>query len=289
MSAPLDHQASFPLSAPPERVFRALTTATELARWFAEHVRVDVRPGGAFHFWGRATPGTATAGDATQTVLSVEPDRALSFSWTVWGAPSQVHWSVAADGEGSKLEIRHVIAGALPFANNRHVIHDLWLLYAGNLRAHVEDSDNVVLPDFTTDKPEVRVSIEIAAPPAKIFRALLDPATLDRWLHAASHVDVATGAYSYGWKYEVEGKPVLGGPTRILELVEDRKLVHDWTDWRNDPAKPLTRVTWLLEPLAGGARTRLTLVHDGFAMPVDRGDYQQGWEGFLSALPAQLG
>jgi len=288
MTTRFEHHASFPLPVHPERAFRALVEPVELARWFAEHARVEPRPGGAFRFWGRATPGTATERDATQTTLAIEPGRAIAFSWTLWGAPTEVRWTIEAAEDGSKLDVVHVISGELPFANAKHAIDDLWRLHAGNLRAHLGGGDHVVLPDFTTDKPEVRVVIEIAAPPAKVFRALLDPAILDRWLHATARVDVASGEYSYGWNYDVDGKPVVGGPTRIIELVENNKLVHDWTDWRNDPAKPLTRVTWLLEPLAGGARTRLTLVHDGFAHPVDRSDYQQGWQGFLSALPAAL-
>jgi hypothetical protein len=91
--------------------------------------------------------------------------------------------------------------------------------------------------------------------------------------------DLERREISYGWHYTVEGRGVDGGPTRILELVENHKLVTDWPDWRGDPAKPSTRVTWLLEPLAGGKRTRLTIVHDGFAHAADRGDYQQGWAG----------
>jgi uncharacterized protein YndB with AHSA1/START domain len=280
-----EHHASFPLPVSPDRAFRALVEPGELTRWFAEHARVEPRSGGAFRFWGRATPGIATEREAAQQLVAFEPGRALAFSWSLWGVATEVRWTVIADDAGSKLEIAHAVSGALPFANGAHVIDDLWRMHASNLAEHLRGGDNVVLADFATDKPEIRLSIEIAAPPAKVFRALLDPKILDRWLKGAAKVDVATRAYSYGWSYEVEGRKVDGGPGKILELVENQKLVHDWTDWRGDPAKPLTRVTWLLDALAGGTRTRLTIIHDGFEHPVDRSDYQQGWGGFLEALP----
>ena len=133
-------------------------------------------------------------------------------------------------------------------------------------------------------KPEVRSSIEIAAPPAKVWRALLEPELMNKWLFGAAAVDRSRRAYSYGWKYDYEGKNVLGGPTKILELVENEKLVTDWPDWRGDEKKPVTKVTWTLEALDGGKRTRVTVVHDGFEYVADQGDYLAGWAGFLHKL-----
>ena len=95
---------------------------------------------------------------------------------------------------------------------------------------------------------------------------------------------IAIGTCSYGWRYDIEGRSVEGGPTKILELVENEKLVTDWPDWRGEPDQPTTRVTWLLEPLGDGKVTRLTIVNDGFGAPVDRSDYQQGWFGFADQL-----
>jgi uncharacterized protein YndB with AHSA1/START domain len=286
-----EHRASFPLAASPERSFRALVDAGELEKWFAEHASVEARVGGAYRFFGGATLGAPKEQDATQRLTSFEPGRALSFRWTVHGVATYVAYTLKSGetADTSKLEIVHTVFGELPFRNPKHVIADLWSTYAGNLREHLEGGRHVVLPDFSGAKAEVRVSIEIAAPPAKVFRALLDPALIDRWLGGAARVDLASRTYSYGWKYDVEGRSVAGGPTRILEMVENQKLVTDWPDWRGDAQKPDSRVTWLLEPLGPeGNRTRLTLIHDGFELVADRGDYQQGWGGFLDALKALI-
>jgi len=94
------------------------------------------------------------------------------------------------------------------------------------------------------------------------------------------------GRYSYGWTYEYGGRSVAGGPTRILDLVPNERLVTDWPDWRGDPTRPTTRVAWLLEPL--GRKTRVTVVHGDFARTADISDYPFGWPGFLSQLKAHL-
>jgi uncharacterized protein YndB with AHSA1/START domain len=282
MSNGFEHTTTIDLPAPPARVFRALTDVDELRAWFATAAAVEVRPGGAYHFWGEATLGAPGAGD--QRITALELDRTLAFSWTLQGVPTEVAYRLTGDGETTKLEVRHAIRGALPYRRPDHVVADLWRIHGGNLGEHLRASGGVVLPDFTSGHPEVRAAIEIAAPPAKVWRALTEPALMNQWLGGAAKVDLPGGALSYGWSYEVEGRQVAGGPTRIIELVEHRRLVTDWPDWRGDPDKPSTRVTWELEPLAGGARTRVTVIHTGFEHPVDRSDYQQGWAQFLEML-----
>lgn len=224
---------------------------------------------------------------AEGTVSSADP--------SVWTSPGAEVSEVAAvtsdsglvgpDGAACTLHINHAVYGDLPFASPRHAIEDLWRLHTGNLMVLLLDDPNLVLPDFTRSTAEVIVSVEIAAPPAKVFRALTVPELMTRWLGTAAKVDLATGAYSYGFSYKVEGKQVEGGPTRILEIVPDKKLVTDWPDWRGDLEKPKTHVTWELTPLPpDGRRTRLTLTHAGFAHPVDRSDYQQGWGYFVNGV-----
>lgn len=291
MTAPsLSHPFSISLPASSERFFRALTDPAELQHWFANHAEVDL-PGGVYRFHGPAVLGTPAEG--TQQLLSFEPGSALRYRWSIHGVETEVGYRIVpdapadgADGEQKcTLHISHDVYGQLPFASPKYAIDDLWRLITGNLRSHLEGDANVVLPDFTRDTAEVVVSIEIAATPAKVFRTLLDPALMTRWLGSVARVDLETREYSYGMSYQIEGKTVQGGPTRILELVPDEKLVTDWPDWRGDLEKPKTHITWALAPLPpDGRRTRLTLTHAGFAHPVDRSDYQQGWGYFLDMV-----
>lgn len=287
MSPSFEHEFTFKLPAPPARVYRALTEPAELRRWFAEHAEVEPRLGGTYRFWGKATLGAPREPTRDQVLTALQPGHGLKFGWTIQGVPTEVAYTVKPGEEGpetSVLEIRHAVRGALPFRKPRHVIDDLWRIHTGNLKDHLRESTHVTLPDFTSGAPELRASIEIAAPPAKVYRALLVPELMNRWLFGAARVDVERGEISYGWNYTCEGRDVAGGPTRILEKVENERLVTDWTDWRGDPDKPMTRVTWLLEPLQDGRHTRVTVIHDRFEHPVDRSDYLQGWAGFLGML-----
>lgn len=63
-----------------------------------------------------------------------------------------------------------------------------------------------------------------------------------------------------------------GGPTKILDIVTNERLVTDWLDWRGDITRPLTRLAWLLE--SAGTKTPLTIVHDGFSRTADMSDYR---------------
>jgi uncharacterized protein YndB with AHSA1/START domain len=143
------------------------------------------------------------------------------------------------------------------------------------------------LPDFSAPMPRLRQTVLINTPRDRVFQALLDPAVLDPWLGAQSVVEPQVGGrYSYGWKYEVRGRPVTGGPTKILELVEDTKLVTDWPNWRGDPLMPVQRLTWLFESV--GESTRVILIHEPFERVADISDYPQGWAYFLGALKSRL-
>ena len=286
MSDAFEHTMTISLPADPARTFQALTNSDQLQRWFAVHAQVDPRSGGAYQFWGPATLGAPAAADPAQILSSFESGRSLAFDWPLHGVSTKVTYTVSPGDSAatSQLDIHHAVAGGLPYRRPKHVIEDLWRLHAGNLMTHLQGTTNVLLPDFTGGQPEVRASIEIAAPPARVFRALLEPELMNRWLGGQAKVDLGQRAYSYGWNYDIEGRSVAGGPTRIVEMVENQLLVTDWPDWRGQPDKPSTRVIWQLEPIAGGAHTRVTVIHAGFEHAVDRSDYQQGWGHFLDQL-----
>ena len=77
------------------------------------------------------------------------------------------------------------------------------------------------------------------------------------------------GEYSFGWE---------DGPQKILDIQSNKKLSYSW----EYPDEPDTVVTWKLEGSAG--KTRLTLVHSGFAPNRNMEDYQIGWLHFLNRI-----
>jgi uncharacterized protein YndB with AHSA1/START domain len=286
------HEASFALPASRTRAFAALVEPAALTRWFASDVEVEPRAGGAYRFWGRHSYGVPSYEAATQHITRIEPPRLLAYTWPLHGRDGVV--TLALEEAQSKdaaasttLRVTHALDGALPIPRGAELVDDLWRLQIGNLMTFLSRPGDVCLPDFTDPRPEVRASILIDAPRERVFAALLDPATLNRWIAASASVEPrAGGRYSYGWQYELSGRQVQGGPTRIIELVPNEKLVTDWPDWRGDPNVPHTTVTWLLA--SEGRRTRVTVIHGTFPRTADIGDYPFGWSEFLRQLRSAM-
>jgi len=288
---PWTHDYTCAVTGSAARVFAALTDAHELRRWFAEYVEIDPRVGGTFVFFGKHTYGAPDKRTGRQVITRFEHDRQVGFSWPLEGVKGEVTIELdrdtkAADGDRTRVHVRHAFDDALPTAYGAELVDDLWRLTLGNIESHLRGGAGIVLPDFTDPSVEVRLSIHIDAPRGRVFKALIEPAALNRWIASAADVEPRLGGrYSYSWKYDHAGRQVESGPTKILDFVPDERLVTDWTDWRGDDTRPATRVAWLLAD--EGTGTKLTLIHDGFSRVVDQSDYPFGWVEFMNQLKAE--
>src|SRR5262249_10054020 len=107
-------------------------------------------------------------------------------------------------------------------------------------------------------------SVELAAPPERVFRALTSQEAVGWWVRAGVFdTREWTGGVRVGggWRASgvAKGRPyALEG--EFLEIDPPQRLVHTWRA-AGAPGAPTT-VTYLLERLGGG--TRITLRHTGF-------------------------
>jgi uncharacterized protein YndB with AHSA1/START domain len=146
---------------------------------------------------------------------------------------------------------------------------------------------------------EVRLARTIQAPPARVYRAWLDPDMLRRWLAPGSmsvtrvEGDARVGGTYRVWQADEHGQDVGGFEWELLELVPDERIVFLWRlvgpDRLADRAHD-SRLTVTLRGLPDGA-TELTLVHDrldafGAAMPEIAELVGPGWEMALDKLVA---
>lgn len=67
--------------APPERVFAAMTTPEELARFFGRAAWVEPRVGGAFEIYFLLDAPPGSRGSEGCRILEYDPPRRLAFSW----------------------------------------------------------------------------------------------------------------------------------------------------------------------------------------------------------------
>ncbi|MEX0691113.1 MAG: SRPBCC family protein [Gemmatimonadales bacterium] len=279
------HDFTLPIMAPADRIFRALTTPSELATWFAEHVEMEPRVGGPFRFWGKHTVGAPSEAEADGKVIAFTPGRSIGFTWRVLGVPSTVTLTVVPDENGARVAVKHELSGPLDQPRPKELIDDWWRFATGNLMVYTMEHGAVMRPDFADSHPEIRVVTYVKAPPSTVFRALIDPALLRQWMGATEHAAVDAregGTWDLGWRYKVDGKEVAPPPHRILEFVENERFTIEWPDWRGDVSMPKQRVTWQLAPDGDG--TTVSLIHAGFTRTVDLSDYPFGWGHFNSEL-----
>jgi uncharacterized protein YndB with AHSA1/START domain len=131
---------------------------------------------------------------------------------------------------------------------------------------------------------------DYAASPARVWRAMTDPALMERWMMANDFVP------RVGHEFTMQGVPVpavkFSGMIRctVLELVAEKRLSLSWGDAAG--ARTAWTVSWTLEPRDSG--TRVTLVHDGFDLtsPEEQVSYKvmgSGWVGIMKKLGAVAG
>jgi uncharacterized protein YndB with AHSA1/START domain len=107
--------AEIEIAAPPERVFRALTQADEIVRWWGspevyqtESWSADLRPGGAWRAGGRAADGTPFS--VTGVFKEVAPPSRLVQTWRAdWdeGPETVLSYQLEATSNGTRLTLRH--------------------------------------------------------------------------------------------------------------------------------------------------------------------------------------
>lgn len=133
---------------------------------------------------------------------------------------------------------------------------------------------------------EVVKTIELAASPPRVWKAITDPEELVQWFpDRQARISPEEGAEG-AWVWEDHGAYAV----RFDVVEPPHRLV--WS-WARDPDVPLeetvvTTVEWRLEPTAEGG-TRLHVRESGFVREEDRRGNDVGWDKELGELVAYLG
>ncbi|MGB8916396.1 MAG: SRPBCC domain-containing protein [Candidatus Sulfotelmatobacter sp.] len=145
---------------------------------------------------------------------------------------------------------------------------------------------------ISPDNDSVVTEIEIAAPPERVFHALIDREQALQWGKSeAFEMTLWEMDARPGGKWRFISKPRTGDAAapdldhhgEILEIDPPRLLAYSWyASWHQNPAVR-TVVRWELTPTKLG--THLKVVHSGLLpLPGACQGYSQGWPGLLQSL-----
>jgi uncharacterized protein YndB with AHSA1/START domain len=130
------------VNAPASRVYRALTDASELVRWFPSEATSDARPGGAYDYkflFADTSRNHQTVGQYRETT----PNKAVSYSWPAGHAniPTEVAFSLAEAGSGTEVTLRHTGWTADTAESMKE--HDMgWGFFLQNLKSYLESGQD---------------------------------------------------------------------------------------------------------------------------------------------------
>jgi uncharacterized protein YndB with AHSA1/START domain len=122
--------AEIKIAAPPERVFKALSDADELQRWFkspecpAHHWKMDARVGGQYSYVtgkGSLVVNGISQFECHGEILEYDPPRVLAYTWIGnWHDDPKirtiVRWELTQMQSGTHVKVTHSGLASLPVA-----------------------------------------------------------------------------------------------------------------------------------------------------------------------------
>lgn len=254
MTDPVRVRARLP--APAGAIWRALTDATALRQWFAEHAETDP-PGGRYAFWGRFTP----YGENPAQRL-IQADQTLCFAWTLDGHETTVEIEPHEENADATVVAITQTAydGVISGYPARLALTVFWSLALGNLTDHLTGREITPRCDHTAR--DLRAEFVIAAPRRRVFASLTRPEEFSRWFGLPVEIEPYAGG-----RWSIGG----GGPVGRVRDVRDGERLQ----LQEDSGIP----TWDLtdDPADEGTRVRFGL--SGYDHPP-----YPGWTGWLSAM-----
>jgi len=151
-----------------------------------------------------------------------------------------------------------------------------------------------VVAQSMTNGKTIMASAEIAAPPERVFNALITD-EVERWWGSSGSYRMVdwTADLGVGGRWQVIARTIAGedhpAGGDFLEILAPRRIVktrsYDWDHPTLDRRQ--TTVAYLLEPIAGG--TRLTICHGGFGgLGEAAAEHAEDWARVLGWLQAYV-
>jgi uncharacterized protein YndB with AHSA1/START domain len=256
VAAPAPIVAEVAVAAKAAEAWARIATPAGLASWLGRSAAVEAKKGGPFRV--EVAQGLALEG----RVAAAEKGKRLAVDLE-GAAPSRLALELdALPGATTRVRVRHEGHPASEEgAAARDVHHALWGTLLRNLKSVLEAG-----LDRRHVGRVVQRTTHVIAPPARVWRALTDPADLSRWMALVASLEPREGgrfrfegsgsthAEQFGGGQYAEGVVVALEPERRLELA--------YRVPKFEAGSHPTLVAWGLTPEGDG--TRLELAHVGF-------------------------
>jgi uncharacterized protein YndB with AHSA1/START domain len=130
------------VTAPPDRIFRALTDADELSRWWTTSAESDARTGGSyayrFEFEDASRNHTYTG-----EYLHVVPDESVRYPWQTGLGPTEVAVGLEPEADGTRVRLVHSGWGEGGDWDEAVAMYDQgWSFFLDNLKAYLERGED---------------------------------------------------------------------------------------------------------------------------------------------------
>jgi uncharacterized protein YndB with AHSA1/START domain len=130
------------VDASPDAVFRALTDADELARWWMTSAESDARTGGSysyrFEFEDESRNHTYTG-----EYIDVTPAERVAYPWRTGLGPTEVDFRLEPAGGGTRIRLEHSGWGEGSDWDESVQMHEQgWSFFLDNLKAYLERGED---------------------------------------------------------------------------------------------------------------------------------------------------
>jgi uncharacterized protein YndB with AHSA1/START domain len=131
------------IEASPAAVFRALTEADELSRWWTTRAESDARTGGSFSYTWEFEEQTERNHTREDVYADVTRDEHVRYDWPMPLGNTVVDFRLAPSDGGTRLVLEHEGWGSDPEWDQTYEMHvGGWQFFLGNLKSWLERGED---------------------------------------------------------------------------------------------------------------------------------------------------
>jgi len=131
------------IEASPERVFRALTDADELSRWWTTRAESDPRVGGSFSYRWEFEEDTDRNHTREGTYLDVSPSEKVHYDWPMPLGKTVVDFHLEPSDAGTTVKLLHSgWSSGSEWVESTEMHRQGWGFFLDNLKGYLERGED---------------------------------------------------------------------------------------------------------------------------------------------------